>query len=212
MDFDIDAFTQSIRLGMEAKFPYENDRIKKRKHKNTLLHIVDVAFRRNPTRANGDERYFEIGNQNAEAKYPYYHILQDAPVIRKKGKADKGTKGSQASVADLGLRDYNKITYDGKRYKREYEKNIRGSRRSVVDNATQWVDGVKINRGSNSYKNIHYKYIDNMLPEVCQAVAGQFGLIYVGIKHTSLEEDYLLSLQLENDENTSILSDIISHL
>ena len=29
---------------------------------------------------------FDIGNEYAEREYPYYHILEDAPVIRKKGK------------------------------------------------------------------------------------------------------------------------------
>ena len=48
MEFTLQAFTNRLRELMYTRFPYEPDAIKQKKHKKTPLHIVDVAFWKNP--------------------------------------------------------------------------------------------------------------------------------------------------------------------
>lgn len=196
MEFNLVAFTQRLRDLMYDKFPFENEYINKSKHKNRPGHIRDVAFRNNDTEYGENYTSFVIGNHYAEERYPYYHILEDSPYIRKRGKGSEATKGSQDKVSIAGGgRDYNRITFNGKVYTREYEKNVRGSRsrlsnvqRKVVDYMGQ---DVVINRGSNSYLNIHYKYIERMLEDsILDDLALEFGLRKMRTQKTSLQLDY----------------------
>lgn len=201
IEFNLDSFVQVLRNTMydSAEFPYERDEINDRKHKGRTEHIKDVAFRSNSTMfINDNARSFDIGNYIAERDYPYYHILQDAPVIRKKGRATEKTRGSQEKERELGKRDYGKISFNGKTYSREYAKNVRGARKSVVDNSTQWQNGVKINRSALTYKNIHYKYIDKVLDIAIPQVAQLFGGRMLRKQITSLEDDYNESNMVQN--------------
>lgn len=201
MEYSLDLFVSELRNVMyeSADFPFESDLINLKKHPKRNLHIKDVAFKSNDTMfVDDDKRSFDIGNYYAEQDYPYYHILQDSPVIRKRGKATEKTRGSQAKVSELGKRDYNKISFNGKTYTREYAKNIRGKRNSIVDRSTQWNNGVKINKESINYKNIHYHWIDKVLDVSVHQVAYSFGGRVIASRNTSLEEDYNESQMIED--------------
>lgn len=180
---DLKSFTETLRNMMYERFPYEDDALTMKKHKNRSRHIKDIAFMNLPYFVNENTASFDIGSYIAESKYPYYHILQDAPVIRKRGRGTDKTRGSQRLVGNKALRDYNKVSFNGKTYTREYEKNIRGKRASVLTNTI-------LKSGGNSYFNIHYKYIDNILDVVVPQVAIMYGGIYVGKHGTSLAVDY----------------------
>ena len=204
MEFDLDLFTTELRNVMyeSADFPYESEELNLKKHKKRPMHIKDVAFKANSTmKVNDNTRTFDIGNTYAEQEYPYYHILQDSPVIRKKGRGTDKTRGSQAKVKNLGQRDYGRVSFNGKTYSKEYAKNVRGARKSVVDNSTQWVNGQKINRNALSYKNIHYKYIDKVLDTSVKQVASMFGGI-VRTSSSGLKDDYNESILIENMINS----------
>lgn len=197
---DIDTFTTLLRNMMYERFPYEDDAINLKKHKGRTGHIRDVAFMNLPILVNIDTRTFDIGSHFAESRYPYYHILQDAPVIRKKGKADARSRGSQANILPLGLRDYNKISFNGKTYSREYQKNVRGKRASVLTNA--------ILGKSDSYLNVHYKYIDRMLDDICPLLANSIGAT-LKVSHSGLKDDFAVQEEinrvLEREETMQVL-------
>ena len=181
---------------MYNRFPYENDIINELKHPNRTEHIRDVAFKNNMTYTMDENTLvFEIGNDFAEENYPYYHILEDAPYIRKRDRATAKTKGSQAKVEELAKRDYNIISFNGKIYTKEYARNIRGSR-NRLSSVSHWAtdsrgDKLWINRESNSYLNTHYKYIEKMLnTTIIDQLAMEFKLRPMRTKITSLKEDY----------------------
>lgn len=206
MEFDLDLFTSELRNVMyeSADFPYENDELNLKKHKKRPLHIKDVAFKANSTiKVSETTRTFDIGNTYAEQEYPYYHILQDSPVIRKKGRGTDKTRGSQAKVKNLGQRDYGKVSFNGKTYSREYAKNVRGARKSVVDNASRYENGKLIsgNPRSLSYYNKHYKYIDKVLDLSVKQVASMFGGI-VRTSNSGLKDDYNESKLIESMINS----------
>ena len=197
MEYDIESFTSTLISLMYAQFPYESDVISRAKHKKRPLHIRDVAFKNNEVIKEGDTMTFEIGNVFAEEKYPYYHILEDAPVIRKRGRGTKKSKGSQAEIVALGERDYNRITWNGKTYTKEYARNVRG-KRSRIGKVSHWGEdesgeSIFINREANSYLNIHYKYIEKMLNEggILDTLAITYNLKRKRTVNTGLEEDYL---------------------
>lgn len=222
-EFSLLSFVEELRREMYIHFPYEwNEYRNKTKHPNRTGHIRDVAFRDNPVIVGENTISFDIGNNNAEAKYPYYHILQDVPVIHKRPRKyeSPSDKKSQSKVKNLGQRDYGKVSFNGKTYSKEYAKNIRGKRNSVVANARQWVideneGGIKwsktgignSSRESQYYKNIHYQYINNILELSIKLVAPQFGYRLVQVKGTSLKDDYEMQEEIELD---SMLEDMIN--
>ena len=106
---------------------------------------------------------FDIGDDYSEQYYPYYHILQDSPVIHKRGKGTAKSKGTMAEIKNLSQRDYGRINFNGKTFSREYTRNVRGARASVISNSTRYVGGKKINMDSTTYANTHYHYIDKIL-------------------------------------------------
>ena len=207
-EFTIDSFVASLREKMYQLFPYENDEINRVKHKNRPEHIRDIAFNNLPVMGEGDVREFNIGSEQAEEKYPYYHILQQAPVIRKRDRGTKKSKGSQAEVKNLGQRDYERIKWDGKTFKKEYTKNVRGSRNSVVQNSTRYIymggSKIQINRQANSYVNIHYQYIDQMLDVIAPMIASEFGMTFKRKVNTGLQEEY----QWQNDQDNNWFFDM----
>ena len=153
---------------------------------------------------------FDFGSESLENSHPYYHILQQAPYIRKRGKGSDKSKGSQAKVEDVGKRDYERISWNGKTFTKEYSKNIRGSRNRITK-VSHWTEDysgkrVFVNRDSNEYQNIHYKYIDNILnTSVVDLIAMEFNLKRGRTMNGGLEEE--LSLQQYND-----LFDVFSSL
>lgn len=196
MDFTLDNFTDRLRKMMYDSFPFEPDIINELKHSNRTEHIRDVAFWNNGKfKISDNEIVFEIGNEFAEEFYPYYHILEDAPYIRKRNRATDKTKGSQALVENLGQRDYGIVSFNGKTYSKEYSRNVRG-KRSRLSSVSQWAtdsrgNKIRINRESDSYLNTHYQYIEKMLNfPILDNLAFEFGLTRARTQLTSLEEDY----------------------
>ena len=194
MAFELANFVKDIRQNLYDNFPYEDDAVKEIKHKKRPLHIRDIAFGYLPNVVDNGTIYFDIGSDYAEEYYPYYHILEDAEVIRKRGKGTKTSKGSQAMVEQLGKRDYGRISFNGKTYSREYQKNVRGERSRVLKSTYKIVgsDGVvyKINKDANYYKNVHYHYIERILNETLPWIAQSNGLKMGRTKITSLADDY----------------------
>lgn len=214
MEFSKEAFAIRLRELMYDFFPYEPDRLKEAKHKKTPLHIRDVAFWHNPLLSVDENTLeFQIGNAFAEEKYPYYHILEDAKVIRKRGRGSEKTRGSQAKVEKLSERDYNRVTWTGKNLTREYSRNIRG-KRARIEKISHYVTNYNgevlfINREANSYLNVHYNYIETMLEDrgILDRLASEFGMKRKRTQQTSLLDDFLM--QSNNDPD--IVAEVLSH-
>lgn len=205
-EFLLSNFANDIRQNIYDNFPYESDEIKAIKHAKIPLHIRDIAL--GLTYMSNGQMIFEIGNDYAEEYYPYYHILEDAEVIRKKGRGTKLSKGSQAEITKLSDRDYGRISFNGKTFSREYQKNVRGAR-SRVEKATYNIVGsdgrvYKVNKDANYYKNIHFHYIErilnNTLPWIAQANGVRMGRTEI----SSLEIDY------ENQQSENLITSIMS--
>ena len=113
-EFSLSNFANDIRQNIYDNFPYENDDVKAIKHANRQAHIRDIAL--GLTYTSDGKMIFEIGNDYAEEYYPYYHILEDAEVIRKKGRGTKLSKGSQAEITKLSDRDYGRISFNGQTF------------------------------------------------------------------------------------------------
>ena len=155
---------------------------------------------------------FDIGNEFAEEKYPYYHILEDAPTIRKRGKSTEKTRGSQAKVENLGQRDYNRVRWNGKTLSKEYTRNVRGKRLNL-GKVSHWATDYNgreyfINREANAYLNTHYHYIEKMLEEygILDQLASDFGL-----KRKRTEDTGLLGDFLAQGEEQSLIDEVMSH-
>ena len=200
MEYTLESFTKRLRELMYDNFPNlpkrgvnPNDTPKHGTHNEE---IRDVAFDKNPTQPLDENSYmFEIGNDYAEEFYPYYHILEDSPYIRKRNKGTSKTKGSQAKVEKLSARDYNIISFNGKTYTKEYARNVRGKRNRLdsVDHYTTDSSGriVLVNREANTYLNEHYHYIEKMMNNVILGqLAAEFKLKQGRTKISSLQEDY----------------------
>ena len=204
-EFTLDSFANAIRQNLYDNFPYENDDVKMMKHAKRPLHIRDIALSL-PYLSNGT-LVFEIGNDYAEEYYPYYHILEDAEVIRKKGRGTSKTHGSQAEITKLSDRDYAKVSFNGKTFSREYQRNVRG-KRSLVDKATIKVvgaDGIvyAVNKNAAYYKNKHYHYIERILENTLPWIASEYGLRMGITELTSLESDW------EQDNQDNLIANII---
>ena len=200
-EFSLLEFTNSIRQNLYDNFPYESDDMVEKKHKKRPLHIRDIAFMNLPISQNENSIVFEIGSDYAEEYYPYYHILEDAQVIRKRGKGTKGSRGSQAEIKELSKRDYGHINFNGKTYTKEYRKNVRGSR-SRLGSATKVVVGsdgkvYRVNPNANYYANKHYQYIERTLNMVLPWIAQQYGMKMGRTEITDLAGEY----QTQESEN-----------
>lgn len=214
MEFTISDFAKRLREMMYAQFPSLPDRGRNAngsfKHGQYNQQIKDVAFKNNPTiMVNESEYTFDIGNEYAEEHYPYYHILEDAPYIRKRNRGTAKTRGSQAKVEKLSDRNYSFPTWNGKTFTQEYRRNVRG-KRNRIGKVSHWAtdyNGNKffINRESNSYLNEHYQYIERMFNDIIlDALALEFGLKRARTEITGLEEE----LAMEWGEDVSTVLDI----
>lgn len=214
MEFTISSFTERLREMMYDHFPSLIDRGRNSngsfKHGEYNEQIKDVAFKNNPTIMVDENQYtFDIGNEYAEEHYPYYHILEDAPYIRKRNKGTAKTRGSQAKVEKLGERNYSFPTWNGKTFTQEYRRNVRG-KRNRLNQVSHWAtdykgDKVFIIRESNSYLNEHYQYIERMFNDIIlDAIALEFGLKRARTEKTGLEEE----LAMEWGEDVSTVLDI----
>ena len=203
MEYNITDFTTQLRNLMYARFPYEHDSINLQKHKKRPKHIRDIAFMENEVMNNGDTTIFEIGNEQSESEYPYYHILEDAPVIRKRGKGTAKTKGTQEMIKEKGKRDYGYVYWNGKTFTKEYSRNVRGSRKRL-SSVSHWTtdymgNDLFINREANSYLNVHYQYIEKMLNNgILDEIATMFNLKRARTVNSGLVEEFA------DQENVSV--------
>lgn len=200
MDFNANDFANILKSKMYREFPYDPT--------SSKSHIRDLALGNNGImKITDDKVVFEIGNAQAESQAPYYHILEDAQVITKRGRGTTRTKGSQDSIANLGQRDYGKITKHttpkgNVSYFQEYRRNVRGNR-SLIEKASDYrykgafVDSKgKIrftakNVESKYYVNRHYHYIEKMLDgKILQEMCAEYGLKQGRKQITPLEQDY----------------------
>ena len=199
-EFSLSSFVERLRGLMYDNFPNLPNRGFNKsgsfKHGAYNEEIKDVAFEKNPTIVlDENSMCFEIGNDYAEEHYPYYHILQDSQYIRKRDKGTDKTKGSQAKVEKLSARDYGRVSWNGKTYTKEYSRNVRGSR-NRLDKVSHWITNSKgerefINRESNTYLNVHYKYIDRMLDDkIVDFIALEYNMKSMRKKDTGLKEEY----------------------
>ena len=194
-EFNLSAFTQRLRDMIYNSFPYEREEVNEKKHEDRPGHIRDVAFKNNQTiQFSDNELIFEIGNAFAEERYPYYHILQDTPYIRKRDRGTKKTKGSQAAIEYKASRDYGRVNFNGKTYTKEYRRNVRGER-NRLSKVSHWATDYNgnryfINKERNSYLNVHYNFIEQIMYFNLPLLALEFGLKQKRTQITGLEEEY----------------------
>ena len=210
MEYNLDAFFNSLISYMAVAFPYMQDEEKDRaKHPNrNPLHLKDAVFDTLVPYHAPNNITFDIGSETLESNHPYYHILQDAQVIRKRNKGTDKSRGSQAKVENVGSRDYGRIEWNGKTFTKEYSRNVRGSR-SLLGKASKWENGKFINREANYYANTHYKYLDNMLDNgIVDMLAQEFGLKKMRKVDTGLGEEMALQEFMDegNDEATNMIN------
>lgn len=216
MEFTVQAFTARIRELMYDKFPYMLDSVNEKKHPNRTGHIRDVAFKNNPTIIADKEAMFDIGNAYAEERYPYYHILENTPYIHKRNTATKKSKGSQDKQDYLSKRDYEKVSWNGKTFSKEYSRNVRGSR-NRNEKVSHWKEsqsGVKTweNKSATQYLNVHYNYIEKMLNEeggILDQVAREFNLKRARTQSTGYADEY--QDQEHHTTDTTMLNALMSH-
>ena len=137
---------------------------------------------------------FELGNEEMERNYPHYHILEDTQIIRKRNKGTEKSKGTQDMIKNVSKRDYGYVYWNGKTFTKEYSRNVRGSRNransvsrwAVIDGKPKWVDAQ-----SNSYLNVHYHYIENILNmDILDKLAFEFNLKRTRTLDSGLAEEY----------------------
>lgn len=180
MEYNSKGFIERLKQYLYDSFPYESSTQFRQHHKNRSGSFKDIAFKNNNIIHLGNNNYaIELGNAKGEEETPQYHILEDAEVIYKRGKGTRTSKGSQASITNLGQRDYGIATIKRRTSKsgkqidvlsQEYRKNCRGERsrslkaqRTITDyNGNLFV----INRNARYYKNEHYHYIEKSLEEI----------------------------------------------
>lgn len=152
---------------------------------------------KNSFQQTNDIATFDIGNDKMEQYFPYYHILQQAPVIRKRGKATTKTKGSEAMYKNPKDRDYERVMWNGKTFTKEYSRNVRGSRINL--NKTQMhLDGQFLNTTASQYLNMNYEYLDKVSDEVANKIAQEFGMKLGRKKDSGLIDEFA------NQEGVSI--------
>lgn len=211
MEFSLSSFVNSLfdYILESRQFPYMHDegRDKSKHPKREPLHLKKAI--RDSKLITGDENSmtFDIGSEQLELSHPYYHILQNAPVIRKANRGTEKSKGSQARV-EKAKRDYEKVSWNGKTFVKEYSRNVRGQRASKT--ASRWNNGEFINREANTYVNIHYQYIDKILDtEVVDRLALEYGFRKPKKIDSGLGAEY--ALQEESNYTTNMLDIFESH-
>ena len=210
MEYTIEAFVDRLRTLMYDNMPVESNEMLRAKHsKRGNRHFRDFAFMDLPITIGENSRTFDLGSAMAEAITPQYHILQQAEVIHRPYKGTVKSKGSQANESNLLMRDYNKITWNGKTFSKEYEKNVRGERskaRKITEPKLRYIKGQYYEERNTAdyYLNVHYKYIDRILDAIVPYLASEFGLTPMRKQDTGLEEDY--NLQITEDIINTLFS------
>lgn len=209
MAFDINVFTSRLKelFVSSPLFPnmpenyvnewgvVQSDREKHKGREPLKLKDAVISSMANSTIFAENEISFNIGNEQMEKTHPYYHILENAPVIRKRGKGTDKSRGSQAKIENVGQRDYERVSFNGKTFTKEYAKNVRG-KRNRINNVTHFITDSKgnrkmINREAGAYQNIHYMYIERILDSgILNTIAEEQGLKVMRKSNTGLAEEY----------------------
>lgn len=212
MEFSVSSFANRLfdYLLESRQFPFMHDEaLDRAKHKKRNPLHLKQAIREQKLITGGDTQMtFDIGSEALELNHPYYHILQDSYSIRKRNKGTKKTKGSQDKIEDRAKRDYARVSWNGKTFTKEYDRNVRGMRKPK--NMTVYGENFIMNRDADSYQNIHYKYIDRILDtEVVDRLALEFGLKKGRKVDSGLGEEY--GLQEESNYTTNIFDILNTH-
>ena len=226
MPFDILTFTNRLKeLFTESPlFPnapeyYENEwghrQLNSEKHKGRQplkLKTAVIQCIADTTLKEQDTITFDIGSESLERMHPYYHILEDAPVIRKRNKGTEKSLGSQAKIEDVGKRDYGIISFNGKTFSKEYSRNVRG-KRNRLDSVDHYITDSRghvkrVNRESNSYQNVHYRYIERILDSgILELLANENDMKLMRKSNTGLKDEFAMQEGLEQGQS---LLDIIA--
>jgi len=140
-------------------------------------HMKDIAFQQNPmVQVSPDSWYFEIGNEEAEANAPQYHILENAKIIRRPNRGTKKTRGSQDNIRETRQRDYNayvlrpRTQSKGDKYGtyeliQEYRQNQSRNFWGTAAKAREYSERVKYHHTNNrNYReNEHWRYMERIL-------------------------------------------------
>ena len=232
MDFTLDHFADRIiELFVNSEhFPLSDDpyltgygytQELKNKHKGRdPLHLKTIAENTMKGSKVGSESTitFDYGNERLESQYPHYHILQQAPVIRKAGYGTEKSKGSESGKS-AKERDYEKVTWNGKTFTKEYSRNVRGQRVKFA-RTTYWsggktssgtliLRGDERHGGANQYLNVHLNYINKALDEIIPILESEFGLKRGRKVDSGLGEEY--GLQEESNYTTNIFDILNTH-
>jgi len=227
MTFDIDSFTNRLMELIADNVPYESEESYERKHKKRQGKRLKDLFSKNSLQEtdfnalnttvslNINTRTVDVGGPMAEATMPHYHILQQAQVIHKRGKATKSSKGSQDKENTME-KDYEKVNWNGKTFSKEYSKNVRGSRnqaerlRSPKLRYTNGNYEIDKRYDQHTYINTHYRYIDRILDTITPWLAGEYGLKLSRKMDTGLQEEYSVQQNEELNESFGSIFDILN--
>jgi hypothetical protein len=172
------AVTLKTEMSASDIFPF-SDR-KKFPTKQFKPHMKNIAFNNNPiVVVSPTVQYFELGNDYAEKVAPYYHILEDAKVIRNPFRGSKQTRGSQAGVFPLSKRDYSVGSVDSNGViTPEYRGTFNTGKRSYWNAQRRLTNRAYETRNEKSKfrYNIHYAYIERILEKELPKIASLSGL------------------------------------
>lgn len=222
MAFDIGAFTRRLQELFVASplFPnapefYVNawgssqkDSDKHKGREPLKLNVAVTNCMQSTTMIAETNASFDIGSEQIERSHPYYHILENSPVIRKKNQGTEKSLGSQAKIENVGQRDYERVSFNGKTFTKEYARNVRGQR-NRINNVSHYITDSRgntkmVNREASAYQNVHYMYIERILDSgIMEVLATEFGMKLKRKSNTGLSEEYA------EQEGFSGLQDII---
>jgi hypothetical protein len=202
---------EKLKFGMEDNFNFPYDRGEKYRRKPTKPHMKDIALIKNQIFPLGDGSYFfDIGNENAEAKAPQYHILENARVIMRPNKGTKKTKGSQADIKDKSKRDYNAYSWKARTQTKselfgsvellqEYRQNMNGNffRRDGTTKA--FLDRTTKNKIHNRKhrENEHWQYIEKILALIVPKIATSINATLI-VSEGTYDNEYINKLLPDN--------------
>jgi hypothetical protein len=146
----------------------------------TKPHMKTLALKNNPIMVISPTlQTFELGNEQAEEKAPRYHILENAKIIRKRGRGTPSSKGSQANIMPKNKRDYGIQEYDfaKKKLVQEYRTSFGDGKRSYQSQTNRLVNKRYETRGKqlNYYYNVHWAYIERILEQITPTIADFLG-------------------------------------
>ena len=177
------AVTLKTEMSASELFPFDDGKNalgKPNGRKFNKPHMRTLALDNNPIVVVSPKlQYFEIGNEQAEQKAPYYHILEDAKTISNPNKGTIRSKGSQAFVLPKSKRDYSVGSIDSQGViTPEYRGSFNAGKRSYWNAQRRLIDRRYETRNERQKfrYNIHYAYIERILETHLPQIASLSGL------------------------------------